>query len=70
MADQPKAIENLMTEDRLFPPSDEFVAAALKGIGYNNVVDLEGGFEDWLETGNTFYNLHGEHRVVSYGAEE
>jgi rhodanese-related sulfurtransferase len=45
-------------------------AASLKGIGYNNVVDLEGGFEDWLETGNTFYNLHGEHRVVSYGAEE
>ncbi len=28
MADQPKAIENLMTEERLFPPSEEFVAAA------------------------------------------
>jgi len=31
MADQPKAIENLMTEDRLFPPSDEFAAAANAG---------------------------------------
>jgi acetyl-CoA synthetase len=31
MADQPKAIENLMTEDRLFPPTDEFVAAASVG---------------------------------------
>ncbi|MEA2001464.1 MAG: acetate--CoA ligase [Actinomycetota bacterium] len=28
MADQPKAIENLMTEERLFPPSDDFIAAA------------------------------------------
>ena len=26
MADQPKTLENLLTEDRLFPPSDEFVA--------------------------------------------
>jgi acetyl-CoA synthetase len=31
MADQPKAIENLLTEERLFPPSDEFVAAANAG---------------------------------------
>ncbi len=31
MADQPKAIENLMTEDRLFPPSDEFAAVANAG---------------------------------------
>ncbi len=31
MADQPKAIENLMTEDRLFPPSDEFAATANAG---------------------------------------
>ena len=31
MADQPKAIENLLTEERLFPPSDEFVAAANTG---------------------------------------
>ena len=31
MADQPKAIENLLTEERLFPPSEEFVAAANVG---------------------------------------
>ena len=28
MADQPKTLENLLTEDRLFPPTDEFAAAA------------------------------------------
>ena len=28
MADQPKTLENLLTEDRVFPPSDEFAAAA------------------------------------------
>ncbi|MDX2343733.1 MAG: acetate--CoA ligase [Acidimicrobiia bacterium] len=31
MGDQPKAIENLLTEERLFPPSDAFVAAANVG---------------------------------------
>ncbi|MCP4307145.1 MAG: acetate--CoA ligase [bacterium] len=31
MGDQPKAIENLLTEERLFPPSDAFVAAANAG---------------------------------------
>ena len=28
MADQPKTLENLLTEDRVFPPTDEFAAAA------------------------------------------
>ena len=31
MADQPKAIENLLTEERLFPPSAAFAAAANAG---------------------------------------
>ena len=31
MADQPKTLENLLTEDRLFPPTDEFAAAANVG---------------------------------------
>jgi acetyl-CoA synthetase len=31
MADQPKTLENLLTEDRLFPPSEAFAAAANVG---------------------------------------
>ena len=38
----------------------------LKDMGYSNVVDLDGGFKEWVSDGNTFYNLHGENRVVSY----
>jgi len=42
----------------------------LKDMGYTNVVDLEGGFKEWVAGGNTFYNLHGEHKVVSYQKKE
>lgn len=42
----------------------------LKDMGYENVVDLDGGFKEWVAAGNTFYNLHGEHRVVSYQKKE
>ena len=42
----------------------------LKDMGYTNVVDLEGGFKEWIAGGNTFYNLHGEHKVVSYQKKE
>ena len=42
----------------------------LKDMGYTNVVDLEGGFKQWVAGGNTFYNLHGEHKVVSYQKQE
>lgn len=38
----------------------------LKDMGYTNVVDLDGGFKKWVAKGNTFYNLHGENRVVNY----
>ena len=38
----------------------------LKDMGYTNVVDLKGGFKEWVAEGNTFYNLHGENRVVNY----
>jgi acetyl-CoA synthetase len=31
MGEQPKTLENLLTEDRVFPPSDEFAAAANVG---------------------------------------
>lgn len=42
----------------------------LQDIGYTNVVDLEGGFREWVSKGNTFYNLHGENRVVNYQKKE
>ncbi len=41
MADQPKAIENLMTEDRLFPPSEEFVAKANAGAEIYEEADAD-----------------------------
>jgi len=42
----------------------------LKNMGYTDVVDLEGGFKKWIAKGNTFYNLHGEHKVISYQKKE
>jgi rhodanese-related sulfurtransferase len=42
----------------------------LKDMGYSSVVDLEGGFKEWVAEGNSFYNLHGEHKVVSYQKKE
>ncbi|WP_165954270.1 rhodanese-like domain-containing protein [Seongchinamella unica] len=45
-------------------------ALTMKEMGYTNVVDLDGGFREWVAQGNTFYNLHGEHKVVSYQKKE
>jgi rhodanese-related sulfurtransferase len=42
----------------------------MKSMGYTNVVDLDGGFKEWVSQGNTFYNLHGEHVVKSYQKKE
>ena len=42
----------------------------MKDMGYTNVVDLNGGFKEWIAEGNTFYNLHGEHTVVAYQKKE
>ena len=42
----------------------------LQDMGYTNVVDLDGGFKAWVTEGKTFYNLHGENRVVNYQKEE
>jgi len=42
----------------------------LKDMGYTNVMDLDGGFKEWVAEGNTFYNLHGEHQVVNYQKRE
>jgi rhodanese-related sulfurtransferase len=42
----------------------------LLDMGYTNVVDLNGGFKEWIVEGNTFYNMHGENRVVTYQKKE
>jgi rhodanese-related sulfurtransferase len=42
----------------------------LQEMGYTNVVDLDGGFKEWVAEGNTFYNLHGENQVVNYQKKE
>jgi rhodanese-related sulfurtransferase len=42
----------------------------LKEMGYTDVVDLQGGFKEWVAGGNTFYNLHGEHQVVNFQKKE
>lgn len=42
----------------------------MKNMGYTNVVDLDGGFKKWIGQGNSFYNLHGESKVLSYQKKE
>lgn len=43
---------------------------ALKDLGYENVKDLDGGFKNWVASGNNVYNMHGEVKVVEYGKKE
>jgi rhodanese-related sulfurtransferase len=43
---------------------------ALKGIGYENVRDLDGGFKSWVTSGNSAYNMHGEIKVINFGKKE
>lgn len=35
-------------------------------MGYKNVLNLEGGFEEWINNGNSIYNLHGELEVINF----
>jgi rhodanese-related sulfurtransferase len=43
---------------------------ALKDLGYENVRDLDGGFKNWVASGNSVYNMHGEINVINYGKKE
>lgn len=43
---------------------------ALLNIGYENVMNLDGGFKKWVEAGNNFYNMHGEIRILSFEKNE
>ena len=42
----------------------------LGDMGYTNVVDLDGGFKAWVTEGNSFYNMHGELKVVNFKKSE
>ena len=39
-------------------------ALALESIGYQNVYDLEGGFQAWSQAGYPFLNQHGKVQIV------
>jgi len=44
-------------------------AAALQDMGYKNVVALKGGFAGWTDEGYTFYNRHGELKMIDFENE-
>jgi rhodanese-related sulfurtransferase len=35
-------------------------------MGYKNILNLEGGFEQWVVNGNSIFNEHGEIRVINF----
>jgi len=39
-------------------------------MGYKNVLNLDGGFEEWVSSGNSIYNLHGELEVINFEKQE
>ena len=41
-------------------------AYTLMEMGYKNVLNLEGGFEEWVNKGNSIFNLHGELEVINF----
>jgi len=41
-------------------------AYTLLEMGYKNVLNLEGGFEQWVVNGNSIFNEHGEVRVINF----
>ena len=45
-------------------------AIALKNIGYEKVLSLDGGFKKWVDDGNSAFNMHGEIKVVSFEKKE
>ena len=43
---------------------------ALKNIGFERVINLDGGFKKWVEAGNSVFNMHGEIKVVNFEKTE
>ncbi len=51
-------------------PRSSLAAKTLKELGFTDVTYLKGGVEDWVETGNSIYNMHGELLVKSFERSE
>ena len=51
-------------------PRSILAAKELKDIGYNNVKFLGGGFQGWVEAGNSVYNQHGEIKITAFEKKE
>ena len=45
-------------------------AVTLGNIGYERVLNLDGGFKAWVEAGNSAFNMHGEIKVVNFEKKE
>ena len=43
---------------------------ALDEIGYEKVFNLDGGFKEWVNAGNSVFNMHGEIKVISFEEKE
>ncbi len=43
---------------------------SLTGMGFKKVLNLEGGFEEWILNGNSIYNQHGEIEVINFEKSE
>jgi rhodanese-related sulfurtransferase len=43
---------------------------ALNNIGYEKVLNLDGGFKKWVTEGNSAFNMHGEIKVINFEKEE
>jgi len=43
---------------------------ALNEIGYERVFNLAGGFEEWVNAGNSVFNMHGEIKVINFEKQE
>ncbi|MBT8385819.1 MAG: rhodanese-like domain-containing protein [Ignavibacteria bacterium] len=41
-------------------------AYTLIEMGYKNVLNLKGGFEEWVNKGNSIFNQHGEVIVINF----
>ena len=39
---------------------------ALMQMGYSDVLNLTGGFKQWVGKGNSIYNMHGELRILNF----
>lgn len=47
-----------------------FGVVTLNEMGYKNVLNLEGGFREWVNNGYSVFNMHGEIEVINFEKQE